>query len=224
MFYVSYSDGKFGFINADGYVYITDDVGRPFKRVYVGDGYTKALTMTPSGFVACDTKCAFFDFEGNKLWDVDIGKAVNGPSYYKDYWYVADSEQNKLLIIKDGKVVNEISYDEKVLDTAVCGNYLAVTTTSRLYLYDLSNSENPKEVWNVGKFGNAYQVDFGFNCEYIAVADTANKEFKVYNLKKELECERKFKAHITSIDCWKNKLAVGTEKGEIYVFVLVETD
>ncbi len=56
------------------------------------------------------------------------------------------------MIIKDGKIVKEISYGESAWDTTVCGKYLAVSTLKHLYLYDLSNPKNPREIWNRGGF------------------------------------------------------------------------
>jgi len=86
----SYCCGRFGFVNLDNYTYITDQNGNLIKKMYVGYDYDNAITMTEDGFVACHYRCALFDLNGNKLWDLDVGWVGNGPSHYNGYWYVAD--------------------------------------------------------------------------------------------------------------------------------------
>jgi len=211
----SYCCGRFGFINSDFHAYITDQNGNLIKKVYVGDKYYNAITMTEDGFVACRRKCALFDFNGNKLWDVNVGRVENGPSYYKGYWYVADWGLGKLLIIKDGKIIKKIHYGKIANDTAVCGKYLAVSTEHHLYLYDISDPENPKEIWKVGGFNVARQVAFYSNCRHIAVTDKYNKKLKIYNINGDLLFEMEYKEYVISVttnptkDYW---IVVGTEK------------
>jgi len=233
MYDVSYSDGRFGLINFDGHAYITDENGNLIKKVHVGSDYDHAITMTPNGFVACLNKCAFFDFDGNKLWDVDVGGVTNGPSYYKGYWYVADLSWNKLLIIKDDSIVRKISYGEGAYDTAVCGNYLAVSTHYHLYLYDLKDPRDPKEIWKIGKFSNAKQVVFSQNCKHVAVADSYSDKLKIYDIDGNPVLEITYRDSVGSVAWRRNKLAVGLNDGKIYAhevsqllmkFLAVETN
>jgi len=131
---VSYCCKRFWFLNTDDYAYTTDQSGNLIKKVHVGGAYDDAITMSKDGFVACYDRCALFDLNGNKLWDLDVGEVWYGPSHYNGYWYVAD-EDGKLLIVKDGSVVKEISYGccKDVHDTAVCGKYSPVSTVTHLY-------------------------------------------------------------------------------------------
>ena len=214
----SYSNGRFGFINNDGYAYITDENGNLIKKIHIGYDYNQAITMTPNGFVACGDRCAFFDFNGDKLWDMDVKAVLNGPSYYQGYWYVANFDSNKLLIIKDGSIVKEISYDELAFDTAICDKYLAVSTYSYLYLYDLSNPKNPREIWNRGGSNWTYQVAFSPDCKYIAVADTSNHKLKIYDINGNLILEKKYDAEVWSVAWWRDRIAVGLDDGTMYVY------
>jgi len=214
----SYSNGRFGFINWDDYAYITDENGNLIKKVYVGDYYDEAITMTSNGFVACYSECAFFDFDGNKIWDVDVGEVENGPSYHKGYWYVADWAWNKILVIKDGSIVKEISYGEYTWDTAVCDNYLAVSTRYHLYLHDLSDPRNPREIWNRGGFDSAFQVAFSPNCKYIAVADRYNHKLKIYDINGNLVLEKGYDDEVWSVAWWMDRVAVGLADGTLHTY------
>ena len=219
---VSYCCGKFGFINRDEHAYIMDERGNLIKKVRVGEDYDEAITMRSNGFVACWSRCALFNFNGKKKWDVGVGEVDNGPAYYKGYWYMADRDWKKLLIIRDGTIVNSISYREGAYDTAVCGKYLAVATYNRLYLYDLSDPENPKEVWKVGGIDGGWQVAFSSNCKYIAVADINGHKLKVYNILGGLMLEKYYgdqiEDDVTAVTWWKDKLAVGLNDGRVYVY------
>ena len=214
----SYCCGKFGFTNLDGYIYITDEGGNLLYKVDVTLAYDSAITLAQNGFVACYERCALFDFNGNKLWDVDVGWVTNGPAYYNDYWYVADADWNKLLIIRGKEVINSISYSEPAWDTTVCGNYLAVTTAYHLYLYNLSDPENPSETWNAGGFEGASQVAFSPDCRYIAVANVMNQTLKVYDVEGNLVFEKYYEEPVWSVAWWQDRIAVGLYDGRIYVY------
>ena len=222
MYNDSYLNGRFGFINNDEHAYITDERGKLIKKVHVGGDYDWAITMTSNGFVACAGRCAFFDFDGNKKWDVDVGIVYNGPAHYKGYWYVADRDWKKLLIIKDGTIVNSIDYGEKAYDTAVCGKYLAVTTSEHLYLYDLGDLANPKEIWKVGGIDEGWQVAFSPDCRYIAVADMDGHKLKVYYINGNLVLEKYYRDQkeddVTAVTWWKNRIAVGLGDGNVYIY------
>jgi len=216
----SYCCGRFGFVNLDDYAYITDESGNLIEKVYVGDDYDWAITMLPDGFIAGDTRLAYFDLNGNKGWDVDVGYVDNGPSVYGDYVYVADDNWNKLLILKlsDGSEVNEISYDEYAWDAAVCGNYLAVVTAYHLYLYSLDDPANPMELWGVGGITGGWQVAFSPDCEYVAVADWNGWRLYIYDLNGNKVLEKGYGSEVTAIAWWQDRLAVGLDDGTIYVY------
>jgi len=219
MISVSYCCGKFGFINWDLYAYIINENGKLTEKIRVGYDYDDAITMIKDGFVACGTSCAFFDFNGNMKWGVTTGVVSNNPSYYKDYWYVAVNNWHELLIVKDGEKINVIKYDEIVFDTAVCGKYLAVSTDSYLYLYDLNDPVNPSQLWSVGGFNGARQVAFSPGCEYIVVIDGNNQKSKIFNIEGDLIFEKEYWDDVVSA-AWKDdRIAVGVGTDLIIYFI-----
>lgn len=223
MFNASYCCGKFGFTSYGKYAYITDENGNVIKRIRVGFDYNNAITMTPNGFLACFFRCALFDFDGNMKWEVDVGEVVNNPSYYKGYWYVADAGWKKLLIIKDGKIVNSKSYRIGVSDTAICGKYLVAVSNHYLFLYDLSDPEDPKEVWSIDDLTGGQQVAFSPDCGYIAVADSNVHSLKIYSISRKSILEKYYgdrccDDETTAVAWRKDKLAVGLGDGRVYVY------
>jgi len=220
----SYCCGRFGFVGVDDYAYITDQNGDLVKKIHVRDDYDMAITMTKDGFVACKYRCALFDLNGNKFWDLEVGRVYNGPSRYQGYWYVADWVWGELLIVKDGSVVKEMSYGESAWDTTVCDKLLAVSTDSHLYLYDLSNPENPREIWRIGGFEKAYQVAFGPDCKYVAVADTWNHKLKIFSIGGDLVLEKEYNQYgddnddVVSVAWWRDRVAVGLYGGDVHVY------
>ncbi len=116
------------------------------------------------------------------------------------------------MIIKDGTTVSSIDYSEDAEDTAVCNKYLAVSTWSRLYLYDLRDPTKPKGIWSKGGFDWARQVAFSPDCKYIAMADTYNNKLKIYNLNGNLVLEKSFSSTVVSVTWWKDRIAVELER------------
>lgn len=220
----SYCCGKFGFSNDDGHIYIVSESGNLIKKLKVGKEYSTAITVTSDGFLACGgtsidgNKCGFFDFDGINLWNIDVGEVNNGPSHYQDYWYVADVDREELLIVKDGMVIKQKKFDVDVKDTAICGNYLAVVTPFQLYLYDLSNPEDPREIWSKEAFEEASQVAFSQYCGHIAVGDVETFKLKIYGIKGNSVLEKNFDAGVSSVAWWKRRIAVGLDNGKIYVY------
>jgi len=214
----SYCCGRFGFVNRDEHVYITDQNGNLIKKVHVGIDYDYAITMTEDGFVACYNKCALFDYNGNKRWDLLVGYVANGPSYYKGCWYAAEFGRGKLFVVKDGREVKEIRYGEYAWDTAVCDKYLAVGTSFHLYLYDLSDPANPRELWNIKWVLGTHQAAFSQDCKYIAVVEEYNCKLKVFNLKGNLVLKKDFGSSVYSVAWWRDRIAVGLWSGDIYVY------
>jgi len=218
MMSVSFCCERFGFIDNDSHVYITDQNGNLIKKLYVGNDYDSAITMVKSGFVACGAKCAFFGFGGKKKWELNVGGVENGPSYHDDYWYIADWDYGKLFIAENGKMTHELYYGEPVWDTAVCGDYLAISTCTRLFLYNISNPARPKEIWRVRGIDWARQVTFSPSCKFVAFADTYHRKLKIYDLKRKLVFEKEFDDKVLSIAWKKDKIAVGLGNGHVHIY------
>jgi hypothetical protein len=205
----SYSNGIFGFTNDDGNAYLFKG-SRFWKEVHVGWKCDNAITVLPDGFIACQYRCARFDFNGNKKWDVNVGYVVNGPAVRKGLIYIADSWGKLHIISKiDGSEANEISYRESAYNIAVCGDYLAVGTEHYLYLYDISEPANPEELWRVGGFNIASNVAFSPDCRYIAVSDVKNRRLKAFSVYGKLMYEKEYSAYVTAVAWWGDRIAVG---------------
>ena len=217
----SFSNGKFGFVNLDGYAYIAYENGTLWKKVEVGS-YDWAITMLPNGFIACGSRCAHFDFNGNEKWSAYVREVNHGPSVREGYVYVTSHEYqgigtNALHVFKlsNGSKVKEISYDEEAKDSAVCGSYLVVVTERHLYLYDLSDPVNPRELWKV--IGGGHQVTFSPGCDHVAVAGWGT--LKIYDVQGREVFEKSYGTWaIDAIAWWKDEIAIGLDNDEIHVY------
>jgi outer membrane protein assembly factor BamB len=217
----SFSSGIFGFVGQDYHAYLFK--GSTFwKKVYVGEEHGIAITVLPDGFIACDEKCAYFDFDGNKRWDVKVGRVDGNPAIHKGYVYVADLELyiGHIFRLSNGSKVGNIYCGDPAYGTAVCGNYLALSTYFDLYLYDISDPANPRELWNVGGFDWARSVAFSPDCKYIAVSDTEHQKLKIFNLEGNLVFEKEYETEVREVAWWRDRIAVGLESGEVHVYAV----
>jgi len=215
---VSYCCGKFGFISLDDYVYITDENGKLIDKIKTESVGGTAITMIDSGFVACGSRCVFYDYNGNKKWSVRVWEPENGPAYYNGYWYVTSWFLKKLIIIKDGKKINEIYYREPVHDAKVCGKYLAVGTHSRLILYNLDDPANPEEIWSVDDMNYVFQISFNPDCSFMAVANQKEKELVIFSISGIPIMKLRFGREVYPVTWWKDEIIVGLDSGEVYIF------
>ncbi len=91
-----------------------------------------------------------------------------------------------------------------------------------MYLYDLEVPTRPKEVWDVGGFGNAFQIAFSPDCRFILVSDAPNHAFKVFDIKGNLLIQKHYGDYysdkVWAVAWWKDRIAVGLEDGRIYVY------
>ena len=223
MYYVSSASGMFAFTNGDYHVYITDEYGNLIKKIYVDWGYSDAVALLPDGFMACGPRgCVYFDLDGHKHWHVKAGCIIfNAPSYHQGYWYLASTSfMGYVSIIREGKYIRNLVFKETAFDTAVCNNYLAVSTKRYLYLYDISDPENPREIWNVGGFDRAFKIAFSPDCDYIAVADKNNRKLKIYDINGNLAFEKHYGDEVVAVDWWKDRIATGLEDGTVEVFTV----
>lgn len=233
MLYASYSDGTFAFINADGYVYFVNKQGELTEKINVGSSYA-TISITPYGFIVCGYSCTYFDHNGNIVWNTDIGYTYNDPAYYNGYWFVADS-WGKLVVIDNstGIIVAERVYNSDYpIDVARCNNYLALTTSGDLYLYKVNVTDTDEIyldlLWRKD-VGTPTQVSFSADCRYVAVANTWNEEYLIYDIEGNLLLDYRYYEDIdasdyndymvTSIAWYGNTtLAVGLNDGEIHVY------
>ena len=217
---VSYSNGIFGFINDNEYVYLFKDT-KFWKKMWTLHEHNKAIVVLPDGFIACGLRCAYFDFDGDERWDIDVN-VVNGLVVHEEYVYVADylwgEGWHRVINAKTGKIIHITRYKEHTYGISACGNYLAVSTWSHLYLYDISDPTNPKELWNVRGLYWARNVAFSPDCNHIAVSDIYHHKLKIFDLKGNLVLEKEYGTEVWGIAWWKERIAVGLRNGEVHVY------
>ena len=212
---ISYCCGKFAFTNEDGNLYLTDEFGKLIDKMHLGSAYSNKVLLTRDGFLACRFKCAFFDVEGNIRWCINAGGYVSGIARSGDYWYITENDWNKLLVVKDGEALTATLYGEPPNAVASCGTRLLVATRYWLHLYDLSNPEDPEEVWSVESSDENRRVAFSPDCKYMAVAKETG--LFIYDLDGTL-IERKQIRGANAVAWQGDRIAVGTTDGIITIF------
>ena len=237
----SYSNGKFGFVNLDGYAYITDENGNLIKKIHVGEDYNRAIVLRPNGFLACGNSCAFFDFNGNEVWKLQATAIFDGtvlfeewklipyrvlssPAYYGEYWYIPDYDGRKLVIAKKSEIVRIKKYKWDVRSVGVCGRYLAVISGKSLYLFSLKDPINPKEDLEIGNFIFPSHLAFSSDCRYIAVADMWDSELKIFGINGKLAMVKKLPLPL-SVDWKGERIAVGSKdvrSSKVYAYKIRE--
>ena len=219
MYAVSHCCGKFGFLDSGVTVFVIYDDGYVDGKINIDKLYKpyyySGVTLSQDGVMVCAHGCGFFDFRGRKIWEIrhSLPLVEHGPSYYQGYWYIA--AWFSLDIVKDGHEVNSIDHKDFTriyIDTAICDKYLAVTTEKHLILYDISDPENPREIWNVDGFDYARDVAFRPDCRYIAVADMDNRKLKIYDINGNFVEDWSFDDKVCSVAWWNDIIAVGTGK------------
>jgi len=190
----SYSHGIFAFVGWDNNVYLFKG-GKYWKKVKVDRDYRRAVTVLPDGFIACYEYCAKFTFDGEKVWDKRIGGIMFRTAVHRGYVYVPDMWKRALLVfrLRNGETVNEIKYGEFASTAVVCRNYLAVGEWNHVYLYDISDPKNPKELWRKDGFGAITDIAFSPDCNTVAVCDEYNQRLVLLSssgyLVGKVECE-----------------------------------
>ncbi len=234
MYDVSHCCGKFGFINYEAYAYIYDLSTGIWKTVCVGYDYYRTITMLKDGFLAGVIKLAYFDFNGYKRWNVIMHYIINGPAVYNGYIYVPRKDWPScckgaltILRLSNGSEVRTIEFSENVWDTQVCGHYLALGTAHHVYLYDISDPTNPRELWNYngiatscsgGGCAGAWNVAFSPDCMYLVSADYNDKKIHIFDVQTGRQVlERKFESYVRSVAWWEDRIAVGLGNGKVYV-------
>jgi WD40 repeat protein len=212
---VSFLNGLFAFACGDGSTYLFN--GTIFWKKLNAGGWT--LDLQPNGFLACSRlECAYLDFNGNYWWDRNLGWIAKGPSVHDGYVYVGDYDAGNLYILRltDGYKTGQVSYGMSVWNSEVCGDYLAVGTEFRLYLYIISDPSEPREIWSVGGLRRVLSVAFSSDCKYVAALDTYNKRLKIYHVNGTLVLDVGSEA--ATLDWNGNRVAVGLYNGTVIVY------
>jgi len=203
-------------------VFVLDIDGDLINVIDIEEGiiaYKGVLGLSEKGFLVCEHRCAFFDFDGSKHWDIDIeGIVLVPPVYYRDYWYVAGTDSEKLMVVKNGEIVKEIRVDGTVFSMAICGHRLAVSASNKIYLYDLTNPEKPREIWRIDGLPTFRFLTFRPDCQYI-IGITEGRRLSLIGANKELMILYKQpKDDIPISVAWKNLIVIGTYFGNVIAY------
>ncbi len=226
MDYVSFSNGLFGFVCGDDYAYIAYENGTLLKAIRLEPEYVYTLTMLPDGFIACGFRCAYFDFDGNKVWDVDVSWVHNAPRVYANYVYVADHDQDALLLLslENGTILKKWDFEESPYGVDICNNYLALATASHLYLYKIQSPTKLVELWSVGGLRQGWQVSFSPDCKYVAVTDKgevidgSGGKLRIYSVSGTEVFEKSYGTEVYSVAWFNDRIAVGLGNDTVIVY------
>ncbi len=188
------------------------------KVISLAQAFNKGLKVLDESLIACGKKCGLFDLSGNLIWETYIGWTDASPTTFGDYVYVADHLWKSLLIIRNGKVVSKVDYDEGAWSVDICGKTLAVTTETSLYLYRLENPERPKEILALKGFELAWRPKFSDNCKNLALLDRFGKELILVNEKGEFVRLLKVPSDPTALDWKGNEVVLGQYDGLVSVY------
>ncbi len=183
----------------------------------LGEAYNRGLKVLDNTLIACGKKCGEFDFSGNALWDTYIGWTDSSPDAFEDYIYVADHNRNSLLIIRKGKVVNKIKYNEGAWSVALCNKTLAVTTDTSLFIYRLEDPERPEELIALNGFGLAWRPAFSKDCNALAVLDRFKRNLLIVNNDGKVISTVSTSSDPTALD-WGENLVVGQFDGTVMLY------
>jgi outer membrane protein assembly factor BamB len=220
----SYSNGIFGFLSENNYVYLFKGA-KFWKKMEISPGYGDHIAVLSDGLIACHRWCMYITFEGRKKWSADIepitGSIASGLAVSDDYIFVS-TVSGRLLIFdrKDGSFLREIQYGEEAQSVAVCENYLAVGTRTHLYLYRITDPELPEEICKVGGFFYAWDIAFMPRCGFVAVADGYHSSVKIIDLDGTLRWRLTFNESVLFADMGENVLAVET-KERVFIHITI---
>jgi hypothetical protein len=221
----SHSNGVFAFVSMDEHVHLFRS-GKYWRSVKVGDELTNAVAVLPDGFIACYKKCARFTFDGEKLWEISVGRVGNEVAVRGEHAYVGLLDgrfpppvTTELLILdlKSGRKLGRVEHEGNTYSVASCGDYLAVGTLWHLYLHDISDPARPRVLWKAEGFSGVASIAFSPGCAGLAVADHSNKKLKLFTAGGRLFGERKYRDVTWQVSWGAHMLAVETE-AKIYIY------
>jgi len=231
----SYCCNKFGFVGFYRF-YITDEDGNLIKKFKTSDYYDSKITLIHDGFMACNEKCGFFNYSGNMLWDYNIDIRLNPPFYHNGMWFIAGRinpfikgpHDVVMILDESGGEINRIPYyGEYALDVKVCKDLMAVSTSKKVYLYDIVNPTDPKLLWTSSE-KSPIQLSFSPDCKYLATAVSRRCKIKIYNtnsgdvvLEKRFGNCEEYERRPVAVTWWDNRLAVGTYEGYLYMYLIL---
>jgi len=199
-------------------------------RVIETGHHAKTIKMVNDGFMLCSNvngTCGFFDYYGDKLWEVEVGgEVIKRPAYWYGYWFIPDVSNDRVLVVnKYGKILGSIDFERfsNVYHVDVCERYLAVATKYYLYVFKLPKpsfiDENgwiyagpysskgdkiPLRIRWENEVNYPSEVAFTHDCRYLVVGEREGQAVKVFdNSNGELVDEREFDSEVLSVATWR---------------------
>ncbi len=217
---VSYCCDKFIFISPNGITYIYDLNAGTWSNLTINNTYAGKVKLLSDGFVACDTYCGYFYFDGTLKWSMPVNQAYSID--FSNVIVVAD--QSDLLFIdpSNGALLDRLTFNETIYDIKVCSDKLIIGKTTSLTLYSLDADGLPlREEWSYGGLNGVFSVDFSPDCNEVIISDRWNWAFKIFDLGGNLLLD-KGSSEITAVG-WGNKVATGSLSGSLVVYSLATT-
>ncbi len=169
---LSHSDNRF-FVLVGNEVRLHDAInGNLIASFTIDDAYAKVIKgLNATSFVACNTTCAkFIIYNGQlkALWNTNNVGQASDVSYYKGLLFIADREWWKVEVINEttGKIIKNITFAVPVTSVSACGDLLAASGSSYVYVYNLTSG---KVIKLLGPFGYINKVRFSPKCTYLLV-------------------------------------------------------
>ena len=205
--------------------------------------YAKTIKMVDDGFMLCNDvngNCAFFDYYGYKLWEVEVGgDIIKRPAYWHGYWFIPDVSNNRVLVVDShGKILGSIDFGifSSVYHVDVCERYLAIATEYYLYVFELPRPKDfieekggkPLRIkWENKELNYSSEITFTHDCRYLIVGETRGQDVKVFdNTKGELVDKKSYNDEVLSVATWREDyesnssiVAVGLANGYVYIYL-----
>lgn len=218
---VSYCCNKFGFVNWDRRVYLYDLDNEEWNSIEIDLSYGQSLSLSSEGILVCGlTNCELINYDGAKVWEDQTG-ALRSPSHYEDLWYIPGDSYLFIVRNVDGTIVKKLRFDpfDEIISDSICRTYLAVGTSSHLYLTTISdNPLEPVVLWSVSGLLGVNDIAFSPDCKYLAVTDSYHRKLVIYDNKGDLVAEKSFNYFVDSVAWWYDRIAIGLDDGTIIVY------
>ena len=207
----SYSN-VFAFVRADGKVTLYDVLHKVKVNLKLPSHVAKASKVTQKGLLLCWKVCAFYNFQGRKLWEFDVKEVIGKPAGEESF-YIPDALANQIYAISGGKLLMNRTVNFP-LSVASCDDLIAVGTWSKVYLFD----KNFDELNVLYGFKRVRDLAFSPDCKYLAIADSLNNRLVIVDTKGTLVKEVRFDVPVNGMDWKGNVMVISLDNGNVKVY------
>ncbi|UXD22560.1 hypothetical protein IPA_06220 [Ignicoccus pacificus DSM 13166] len=221
---VSYCCNTFGFIDNEGKVLLFNNEWRTLK---LSDDFNGGILLLPSAFVAAGNYLQLTLYNGTSLWRLKVGLVRHGLAVIGNRLYSADIGLRRLLVVDvtRGNIIKMLNYpsfkQEGIYDVKSCDRYLAVTTSSRVYLFEVTPNGSLAKLWVKPGFKFAFTISFSSDCKYLAVVDQNDFSISILNSSGSIVYKLNVRNLPTAISWSMTSIAVGFLDGSVKTFEVV---